>query len=222
MSERFVFVMSVPAGGLEGLVGSKLKASKVLAKAPRAFRAELADFFDEEGLGDPAQLVQEILDGAPQKAHAYEYGRLVELLACALGKRLAVLEVVLTYGLPKGGDGCWNRALKAIGLPLLARHWAADDLHFPFRAPVRRSVSDWPIRTRWSPTLQKSLAAELQSGWRKKLAALDRRVLVEPRDEDFVDDTRAELQRGLLALQRCLKTTVKRGDELVLVMDGSQ
>ncbi|MFT3709360.1 MAG: hypothetical protein QM817_17110 [Archangium sp.] len=218
MSERFVFVMSVPPGALEQLVGSKLKASKVLSKAPKAFRDELADFFEDEDLGEPAALLQEILDGAPNKEHAYEYGRLVEVVSCALGKRLDVIEVVMTYGMPKGGDGCWNRALKAIGLPLLAKHWGADNLYFPWAKDVRRSVSDWPIRTRWSPAVCKSILAELKTNWPRVLQGLSPKVLADA--ADYADDTREELERGLKTLRSCL--TKAKNNELVLVMDGSQ
>ncbi|MBL8909991.1 MAG: hypothetical protein JNM17_04715 [Archangium sp.] len=218
MSERFVFVMSVPVGGLEKLVGSKLKASKVLSKAPKAFRDELGDFFEDEELGDPAELLQEILDGKPNKDHAYEYGRLVEVVSCAIGKRLDVIEVVMTYGMPKGGDGCWNRALKLIGLPLVAKHWGADNLFFPWTKDVRRSVSDWPIRTRWSPQLCKQLLGQLETNWPRVLAGLSPKVLADA--AEYADDTREELERGLKRLTKCL--TKAKNNELVLVMDGSQ
>jgi hypothetical protein len=220
MSERFVFVMSVKPGAIEALVGSKQKASKILSKAPKAFRDELRDFFEDEELGDIEALVQQILDGTPDKTRAYEYGRLVEVLSCAVGKRIAVLEVVMTYGMPRGGAGCWNRALRELELPLLAKHWAQDNLFFPFKTNVRRSVSDWPIRTRWTNELRQRLLKELSSSkWTAALKNLPASVLADARaDSEAVEATRDELRRGLLQLKKCLA----KAGELVLVMDGSQ
>lgn len=228
MSERFVLGFTLAPGALDALVGSRRPLRAVLSKAPRAVRQGIEEQFEYDSGGEltPAAIVQEILSGELDREHAYEYARVVELLASAVGKPLGTIEVVLSYSLPNDSAGRWNPVLKQLGLPALAKAWAAPNLRFPWAKRVRekglkRVLPDWPFRTVLDTKALSTLSRELASPWRARLDALGAKWLVDRHDE-WLEELRAELGAGLATLARWVKAARGKRQELLLIMDGDQ
>jgi hypothetical protein len=225
VAERFVYGFAVSTDALWRLVGSGLDADEVLGDVDEEF----LDMFDEEFDAEPGRFARDVLAGDLDPELAYPYTRLVEPLLNGVGESVGEIHLADTYYLPNESFGRWNPVLAAVGLPVLARVWAAPNCAFPWprgSAPP----GDWPCVTEVSPAELATVAAELRGDWRSALAGLPDDLLTDSTPAEYV---RAELAEGLDELADWVTRTVapwesaqrcvaRSGNSLILVMDGSQ
>lgn len=244
MSSRFVRGWKASPARLLEFVGTRrLSPREVLeSKHNRNTRQDVFVTLGEgEGREDIAAgkaralgTLMSLLEGRPKRAEAYEYARVLELVLNHVARPLAPTEsreILLgaTYHVPHDDFGCWNPFLRALGLPRLARLWAAQNFAFPWSR--RPEKIDWPIWTVLDSATLPLIGAELRPLTRRHLDALPTRALAD--DPQGADGTRDELWQGLHRLRGWVETVQapepastlgrsRRGNALILLMDGDE
>lgn len=208
------------------LTAKAVLASKANARTKRDVFMTLAESFEAEdvpeGKAAATTILRQLLEeGALDKKSAYEYARVLELVLNHVATPMKD-EITLadTYHVPHDAPGCWNPYLRALKMPRLAKLWAAENLHWPWKA--RSLAPGWPIWTELSPAALPAIAAELKALKRADLDKLAPKTLSDdPDDDDDVQATRDELWQGLKQLRGWV-AKVGKGKSLVLSMDGDQ
>ncbi len=237
MSSRFVRGWKAAPASLLKLVGaSKLSVKTVLATNKRAAKdvfMTLGQGYERADIAEGKELaivaLTNLLEG---KLDADDpYGRVLELILNHVARPLARTvraEIYLgfTYHVPHVDMGCWNPALRALGLPTLAKLWARGN--YPFPRARGTSGGDWPIWSVFDPKALRAIEAELAPLRRATLDAIP----AKPLGED-ADATRDELWQGLERLRDWVREVqkpertatlgmTKTGNSLIYVMDGDQ
>ncbi len=214
MAEQFLRGFAISLEKLYALVGSKRPAILRRALAAEEIVEELDELLSEWGEQlTVRQSLEEIVAGALDRGHAYEYRRMLELLAELVGRALEPVEVTL----PGRGWQELGAALGGLGLRRLARLWSKDNLPFPWRRASSTSAVAWPIATVVRAGDLAPLLEELRAFDPKQLvgASLPARLGGAEASADLLS-----LLAGVTSwLRACSRGA---GKDLLLLLDGQQ
>ena len=212
MAEQFLRAWKVDAEVLLGVVGSG--DNTVLRKSLSARDAvqqvdELLEEWGSEPL-DSKQALTQILDGKLDPSRAYEYRRVLELLAPALGRQLKQPPEIV---LPGRGWQDLKATWKKWGLPNLGRNWG-DGLPFPWRKSTQETAVGWPVAMLWSAEVAGAVRGDIDAFDESRVE--EGELTLPPRHEDLEDQARHLLEN----LGKWLAKS--KGSSVLLFLDGQQ
>lgn len=214
MAEQFLRGFAISLEKLYGLVGCRRPAIQRRALAAEEIVEELDELLSEWGEQlTVKQTLEELVAGKLDRAHAYEYRRMLELLGELVGRSLEPVEVTL----PGRGWHALDRTFPALGLARLGKLWCRDNLPFPWRRAVASSRVDWPIATVVRAKELPPLLEELRAFDPTRLvsAPLPARLGGAEAREDVLS-----LLAGLTSWVRACSRGA--GKDLLLLLDGQQ
>jgi hypothetical protein len=214
MAEQFLRGFALSLDKLHDLVGCKRAAILRRALAAEEIVEELDELLSEWGEGlTTRQTLEELCEGKLDRGHAYEYRRMLELLAELVGRPLEPVEVTL----PGRGWHALDQVFPRLGLARVGKLWGRDNLPFPWRRAHARSRVDWPIATAVRAKDLPPLLEELRAFDPKTLLAakLPARLGGDAASEDVLS-----LLAGLTSWVRTCSRGA--GKDLLLLLDGQQ
>jgi len=227
MSERAVIGFLIDLTRLNAIVGGGAAAADIIEAAGGADEVdELLGEWGEDPLTSE-QAIAAVTAGALDEGRAYEYRRVMGLIAPSAGVRFYdEIDLVSTNSLPNGSQGRWNLVLEAIGLRGLAACWGTNNSSFPWRDSKIRVR--WPIMTVLEANQVAGIASELKACFGKKgalemaLAKVPRELLSEHDDDEEAWHARNELRKGLATVTSWFEEAAAKRNGLLFLMDGSQ
>jgi len=214
MAEQFLRGFAISLEKLYAMVGCKRPAILRRVLAAEELVEELDDLLSEWGEAlSVKQTLEELVAGKLDREHAYEYRRMLELLAEVVGRPLEPVEVTL----PGRGWQALAETLPRLGLPRLGRTWYLDNFPFPWRRASTRSAVRWPIATLIQARALPPLLEELRAFDPKAL-------LLTPLPQALGGEAASpDLLSLLAALASWARSTSRSpGKDLLLLLDGQQ
>lgn len=220
MSEQFIKGYAVDVSALAVLVGSKDGKLLGRMKRRRGLFDEIGELLEEWGESlSVEQVVDEIVAGKLAPKHAYEYRRVLQLVAQTIGAALRPNEVVL----PGRGWHELGPAWSHWGLSAWAKKWTSPT-PWPWPEKPKGGRVNWPVAL----LVHRSEIAALD----RELKTFDPSVILErgvPRTVDRfgtgewdVEDLSIELEHLSTGLAKWLAGARAKSSDLLVWIDGQQ